>query len=48
MCGQLYVDTMHVDRANLIMQYLPIRWPNLETEHTAATVRTSKFFYDMK
>ena len=44
MCGWLYLDTMHADRANLIMRYLSIRWSDLETEHTAATVRISRSF----
>ena len=44
MCGWLYLDTMHADRANLIMQYLSIRWSDLETKHTIATVRISKSF----
>ena len=44
MCGRLYLDTMHVDRANLIVRYLLIRWSNLEISHTVVTVRTSKSF----
>ena len=38
MCGRLYLDTMHVDRANLIMQYFKIRWSDLETGHTTMIV----------
>ena len=50
MRGQLYLDTMHADHANLIMWYLSIRWSNLETEHTIMTVRISRSFlwYAMK
>ena len=44
MCGQLYLDTMHANRANLIMRYLLIRWSDLETEHTIATIRISRSF----
>ena len=44
MCGQLYLDTMHVDRANLIVQYLSIRWPDLKTGNTVATARISRSF----
>ena len=44
MCGRLYLDTIHVDRANLIMRYLSIRWSDLETGHTIAIVRTSRSF----
>ena len=50
MCGQLYLDTMHVDRANLIMRYLSIQRSNLEIKHTVAIVRISRSFlwYAMK
>ena len=34
MCGRFYLDTIHVDRANLIMRYLLIRWFDLKTGHT--------------
>ena len=44
MCGQPYLDTMHADRANLIMRYLSIRWSDLETEYTIATVKISRSF----
>ena len=44
MCGQPYQDTIHADRANLIMRYLSIRWSDLETEYTIATVRISRSF----
>ena len=44
MCGQFYLDTMHVDCANLVIQYLSIWWSDLETEHTVATVRISRSF----
>ena len=44
MCDILYLDTMHVDRANLIMQYLSIWWSDLETGHTIATIRTARSF----
>ena len=36
MCGWIYLDTMHVDRANLIMCYLSIRWFDLETRHSVS------------
>ena len=44
MCGRLYLDTMYVDGANLIMRYFSIRWSDLETRHTIAIVRTSRSF----
>ena len=44
MCGWFYLDTMHADRANLIMRYLSIQWSELETENTVATVRISRSF----
>ena len=44
MCGRLYLDTMHVDHANLIMRYLSIWWFDLETGNTVAIVRTSISF----
>ena len=44
MYGQLYIDTMHVDRANLIMQYFSIRWSDLKTGNPVATVRISRSF----
>ena len=44
MRGRLYLDTMHVDHANLIMRYLSIWWSDLEIEHTIAIVRTSWSF----
>ena len=44
MCGWLYLDTMHVDRANLIIWYLSIRRSDLETRHTIATIRISRSF----
>ena len=44
MCGWPYLDTMHVDRANLIMRYLSIHWPDLKTGNTIATVRISRSF----
>ena len=44
MRGQLYLDTIHADRVNLIMRYLSIRWFDLETEHTVETVRISRLF----
>ena len=42
MCGRLYLDTMRVDRANLIMRYLSIQWSNLKTENTVVTIKISK------
>ena len=44
MCGRLYLDTMHVDHANLIMRYLSIQWSDLETVNTVAIIRTSRSF----
>ena len=38
------LDTMYVDRADLIMRYLSIRWFDLETEHTLAIVRILRSF----
>ena len=41
---------MHVDRANLIMWYLSIRWFDLEAKHTVAIIRISRslLWYAMK
>ena len=44
MYGRLYLDTMHADRANLIMRYLSIQWSDLEIKHTVAIVRFSRSF----
>ena len=44
MRGRLYLDAMHADRANLIMRYLSIRQSDLETGHTATTIRISRSF----
>ena len=44
MCGQPYLDTMHVDRANLIMQYFLIQWSDLKTKNNVVTVRSSRSF----
>ena len=44
MCGQPYLDTMHVEHGNLIMRYLLIQWSNLETRNTVVTIRTSRSF----
>ena len=44
MCGRLYLDTMHVDRANLIIGYLSIWWSDLKTGNTVAIVRISRSF----
>ena len=44
MCGRLYLDTMHMDRVNLIIQYLLIRWFDLETKNTVVTIRISRSF----
>ena len=44
MCGRFYLDIMHVDRANLIMRYLSIRWSDLETRNTVVTARISRSF----
>ena len=42
--SSLYLDTIHVDRANLIMWYLSIWWSDLETGNTIATIRISRSF----
>ena len=42
--SSLYLDTIHVDYANLIMWYLLIWWSNLETGNTVATIRISRSF----
>ena len=44
MCGRPYLDTMHANRANLIMRYLSIQWSNLETKNTVVTVRILRSF----
>jgi len=44
MRGQLYLDTMQANHANLIMWYFSIRRSDLETGHTVATVRISRSF----
>ena len=44
MCGRAYLDTMHVDRANLIIRYLSIRWSDLKIRNIFATVRISRSF----
>ena len=44
MCGRLYLDTMHADHANLIMRYFSIRWFDLKTRNTVATIRISRSF----
>ena len=43
-CSRFYLDTVHVDCANLIMWYLSIWWPNLKTRNTVATVRITRSF----
>ena len=44
MRGQLHLDTMHVDRVNLIMWYLSIRRFDLETRHIVVTVKILRSF----
>ena len=47
MCGQLYLDTMRANRANLIMQYLSIRqiWkPSI----LSRPLEPQNHFYDMQ
>ena len=44
MCGRLYLDTMHMDRVNLIVWYLLIWWFDLETGNTVATIRILRSF----
>ena len=44
MCGQPYLDTIHVNRANLIMRFLSIQWSDLETGNTVAIVSISISF----
>ena len=48
MRGRLYLDTMHVDHANLIMRYLSIRESNLIIGNTAVTLESQDYFYDMQ
>ena len=47
MCGQPYLDTMHVDRTNLIMRYLLIRWSDLP-ETPLLPLDSQDHFYDMQ
>ena len=44
MRGRPYLDVMHADRANLIMRYLSIQWPDLKTKNIITTVRISISF----
>ena len=44
MRGRLYLNTMHTNRANLIIQYLLIRRFDLETRHIAVNVRILRSF----
>ena len=44
MRDRLYLDTMHVDRANLIMRYFSIWRSDLKTEHIVVTVRILRSF----
>ena len=44
MCGWPYLDTMYVDRTNLIMRYLSIWWSDLKTRNTVTSVRISRSF----
>ena len=44
MFGRFYLDTMHVDNANLIMWYLSIWWFDLETGNTVVAIRISRSF----
>ena len=44
MCGRFYLDTMHADRANLIMRYLSIRWSDSESGNSVATVKILRSF----
>ena len=44
MCGQPYLDTIHVNRGNLIMRFLSIQWFDLETGNTIAIVSISISF----
>ena len=44
MRGRLYLDTMHANRANLIMRYILIQRSDLKTRHTIVIVRISRLF----
>ena len=44
MCGRFYLNTMHANRANLIMRYFSIQWSDSKTGNTVATVRISRLF----
>ena len=44
MRGWPYLNTMHTDRANLIIRYLSIRQFDLETRHTVVNVRILRSF----
>ena len=48
MYGRPYLDAMHADYVNLIMRYISIRWSDLKTKNTVATIRSQDHFYDMK
>ena len=43
-CGRFYLNTMHANRANLIMRYFSIQWSDSKTGNTVATVRISRLF----
>ena len=44
MCGRPYLDTMHMDCANLIMWYLSIWWFDSKTRNTVVIVRIPRSF----
>ena len=44
MYGRPYLDAMHADYVNLIMRYISIRWSDLETGNTIATIRIARSF----
>ena len=44
MCGRPYLDTMHMDCANLIMWYLSIWWFDSETRNTVVIDRIPRSF----
>ena len=48
MCGRFYLDTIHVNHANLVMRYLSIRESDLIIGNTAVTLESQDYFYDMQ
>ena len=48
MCGWFYLNTMHADHANLIMQYLSIRQYDLKIRHTLRPLKPQDQLYDIQ